>query len=422
MWMPSFDSRLVFRVFCLCLGWAVVVQPIRASGNDPVPAAQLLGTWKDAQGAVAIIETNENGEMRLTRNSVIWEEVYPYKPGPLSMLMFRHKPTIEELPDDMPPEIKEAAVAADLEWRLRLNSVLTGYPRLGNQCRLFLEGEFQPGEVKWDTIIDKNTGEKTNVFKSAKIGGPPDKIKKVELKQVRYSLPKMGQWLRIEMNLDETSRASGMGAISTIPLEAQAYTYLGQLDAAILEGMYNAFTLAAPLEGVAKYAVKLTKDLTKKKLEGESTDQAVLDSLGKLVGGKILEKLLPLKFVPEDLQPFSNKVRDKVAGELTKKGTTPLGEQLFTDEEAKRFKAYFVDPCRFRLAEVPVFNNDSVNLAVAVVDTKAGEAHFIFVAPRRKLNTGGEFPGAVFSGDISLPEEGEKPKPTVLILGLTYVE
>src|SRR5438132_4861374 len=171
----------------VCLMLACGVRPATDGKNDPVPHEQIPGKWKDAKGTTVTIDTDEKGDFRLTRDGVLWEQLIPYRPGPFSSLSFKHTPTIDELAEDMPKEIKEAAVEAALEWHIRFTTIETGYRVLGNQCRLYMKGEFLPGIVKWDTVTDQNTGQK-NVFISAKIGGP---AKQIELKQILYELPAM---------------------------------------------------------------------------------------------------------------------------------------------------------------------------------------------------------------------------------------
>jgi hypothetical protein len=403
---------VLFAVAAACL----LPGPLAFGKSDPVPPEQLVGKWKDAKDVIVMIGQNDKGEFTLTRNDVGWEQLIPYRPG--GSLIFKYKPSPEQMPDDIPGEIQDKALAAGLEWRIRFTDIQTGYRVLGHGCKLFMKGEFLPGDVKWRKVTDKDTGEVTNVFESAKVGGPP---KPIELKQVTYYLPDMGQWLTIQTNLDSTFKDVGLAQIANTPMEAQAYTYLGNLDASILEGMYNGLTLMVPLEGVGKYGIKLLKGLAKGKLEGKSTNQAALDTLGKMFAGEILKGLLPKGQVPESMKSIADKVIDKVAEKVGKPVTAPLNEALFSGDEANRFKSYLTDVCRFQFIQLPNYNPQYVSTAMVVVDTKLGTAHFIFVAPPHNLNTGGRFQGGILSGDINLPEDGEKPKPTRLDLHLDLI-
>jgi hypothetical protein len=414
--MPTLRSSH-FRVFSAATLACVLALPAYAGKNDAVPPEQLVGKWKDAKGAIVNISQNEKGDFTLTRKDVGWEQVGAYKPGNYSTLTFKYKPSANEMPDDIPGEIKGQALdTPGFEWRIKFPDIETGYRALGHGCKLFMKGEFLPGDIKWRKVTED--GSTTNTFESAKIGGPP---KPIEVKQVTYFLPDMGDWLQINTNIDATGQAAGLGQIASIPMEAQAYTYLGNLDAAILEGMYKGLTAAVPLEGVGGYGVKILKSMAKGKLEGKSTGQAGLETAGKLFGGEILKGMLPKDRLSEFMQGVADKVRDKVAEKVGKKGAEPLNEALFQGEEDKKMKSYLTDVCRFQFVQLPNYNPGTLSVAMAVVDTKLGNAHFIFVSPPRDLKSGGHFQGAILTGDISLPEDGEKPKPTQLNLSTEYI-
>jgi hypothetical protein len=420
------ETRDANRLLCRALNLILLIclAPLTAvAGNDPIPPEQLVGKWRDAKNVIVTIDQNADGKFTLTRDNITWEQVGSYSPGPKSTLEFKYKPTADQIPDSVTDqnkkklpvtgEDKQAALEKGLEWRTKFTDIETGYRALGNTCKLFMEGEFLPGDIVIDEITDKDTGQVTHKLKSATVGGPSKPIK---VKQVQYYLPDMGDWLTINARIDEAATVAGLGQIASLPSESQAYTYLGNLDAAILEGMYQGLTFAAPLEGVGKYGVKLIKGVAKGKLEGKDASQAAVETMGKMLAGEILKGMMPKDRLSEFMQGVADTVRDKVADKIGKKGAEPVNEKLFDGEQDRKLKSYFSQKCRFQFVQLPNYSPNTFAVSMAIVDTKLGTAHFIFMSPPRDLKSGGHFGGAVLVGDINLPEADTKPKATQLEL------
>jgi hypothetical protein len=421
--MHTFELSSLRRTLALAVLCVGGLSGAARAGNDPVPPEQLVGKWRDAKNAIVMIDQNSDGKFTLTRDNITWEQVGAYTPGAKSTLEFKYKPTAEQIPDyvldkdkkrlPVTGADKEAALAKGLEWRTKFTDIETGYRVLGNSCKLSMTGQFLPGDIVIDEITDKDTGQKTHTLKSAGTGGP---AKEIKINQVQYYLPDMGTWLTINARIDEAATVAGLGQIASLPTESQAYTYLGNLDAAILEGMYKGLTFAAPLEGVGKYGVELIKGVAKGKLEGKDAGKAAVETMGGMLAREILKGMMPKDRLSEFMQGVADKVRDKVADQIGKKGAEPINEKLFDGEEDRKLKSYFTQKCRFQFVQLANYSPNTFAVSLAIVDTKLGTAHFIFTSPPRDLKTGGHFGGAVLSGDINLPEVDTKPKPTTLEL------